>query len=75
VATDGCGVETIDFTTRERRASRKEDVATMARVADALSSVSFYWPIVSAADHPATAPLHNWTHLTTTLSSTCSPRL
>ncbi|MEW6239373.1 MAG: trimethylamine methyltransferase family protein [Chloroflexota bacterium] len=57
-ATDGCGVETIDFVTRERRASRKEDVATMARVCDALSSISFYWPIVSAADHPATAPLH-----------------
>lgn len=57
-ATDGCGVETIDFATRERRASRKEDVATMARVADALSSIGFYWPIVSAADHPSTAPLH-----------------
>jgi trimethylamine--corrinoid protein Co-methyltransferase len=57
-ATDGCGVETIDFMTRERRASRKEDVATMARVSDALSSIGFYWPIVSAADHPATAPLH-----------------
>jgi trimethylamine--corrinoid protein Co-methyltransferase len=57
-ATDGCGVETIDFTTRERRASCKDDVATMARVADALSSIGFYWPIVSAADHPATAPLH-----------------
>jgi len=57
-ATDGCGVETIDFTTRERRASRKGDVATMARVADALSSIGFYWPIVSAADYPSTAPLH-----------------
>ena len=57
-ATDGCGVETIDFVTRERRASRKDDVATMARVADALSSIGFYWPIVSAADHPTTAPLH-----------------
>ena len=57
-ATDGCGVETIDFVTRERRASRKEDVATMARVTDALSSIGFYWPIVSAADHPSTAPLH-----------------
>jgi len=57
-ATDGCGVETIDFATRERRASCKEDVGTMARVADALSSIGFYWPIVSAADHPATAPLH-----------------
>lgn len=57
-ATDGCGVETIDFATRERRASRKEDVAIMARVSDALPSIGFYWPIVSAADHPATAPLH-----------------
>ena len=58
VATDGCGVETIDFDTRQRRPSRKEDVARMARVADALSSVGFYWPIVSAQDHPRTAPLH-----------------
>jgi trimethylamine--corrinoid protein Co-methyltransferase len=58
VATDGCGVETIDFESRERRPSRKEDVAHMARVADALSSVGFYWPIVSAQDHPKTAPLH-----------------
>jgi trimethylamine---corrinoid protein Co-methyltransferase len=57
-ATDGCGIETIDFTTRERRASCKEDVARMARIADYLTSISFYWPIVSAADHPATAPLH-----------------
>ena len=30
----------------------------MARVADALPAVGFYWPIVSAQDHPATAPLH-----------------
>jgi len=58
VATDGCGVETIDFQSRERRPSRKDDVARMARVADGLSSVGFYWPIVSAQDHPTTAPLH-----------------
>jgi len=57
-ATDGCGVETIDFATRERRASCKDDVAKMARVADYLTSIGFYWPIVSAADYPATAPLH-----------------
>ena len=57
-ATDGCGVETIDFVTRQRRASRKDDIAKMARVADYLTSIGFYWPIVSAADHPATAPLH-----------------
>ena len=58
VATDGCGVETIDFETRQRRPSRKDDIAQMARLADALSSVGFYWPIVSAQDHPKTAPLH-----------------
>ena len=56
--TDGCGVETIDLKTRERRPSMKDDVARMARVADYLSSVSFYWPIVSAQDCLATAPLH-----------------
>jgi len=57
-ATDGCGVETIDFETRERRTSTKDDVAKMARVTDYLSSIGFYWPIVSAQDRPATAPLH-----------------
>jgi len=57
-ATDGCGIETIDFATRKRRSSVKEDVAKMARVSDYLSSLGFYWPIVSAQDHPATAPLH-----------------
>ncbi|NIO71286.1 MAG: hypothetical protein GTN71_20195 [Anaerolineae bacterium] len=56
--TDGCGVETIDFETRQRRPSVKDDVAKMARVADYLSSIGFYWPIVSAQDYPATAPLH-----------------
>jgi trimethylamine--corrinoid protein Co-methyltransferase len=57
-ATDGCGIETIDFTTRQRRNSTKDDVAKMARVADYLSSIGFYWPIVSAQDFPETAPLH-----------------
>lgn len=58
LATDGCGVEVIDFTTRQRRTSCKEDVARMARISDYLSSIGFYWPIVSAQDHPTTAPLH-----------------
>ncbi len=56
-ATDGCGTKTIDFETRKLRRSMKEDVARMARVADYLSSIAFYWPIVSAQDYPATAPL------------------
>lgn len=58
VATDGSGIETIDPATRLRRASTSGDVGDMARVADALPAVGFYWPIVSAQDHPATAPLH-----------------
>lgn len=57
-ATDGCGVEVIDAVTRARRPSSKEDVARTARVCDYLSSIGFYWPIVSAQDFPRTAPLH-----------------
>lgn len=56
--TDGCGVETVDLETGERRPSTKEDVARMARVVDALSSIAFYWPLVSAQDYGWTAPLH-----------------
>jgi trimethylamine--corrinoid protein Co-methyltransferase len=58
VATDGSGTETIDFQTGQRRSSIKDDVGKMALVSDYLSSIAFYWPIVSAMDHPATAPLH-----------------
>ncbi|MGB3699800.1 MAG: trimethylamine methyltransferase family protein [Anaerolineales bacterium] len=57
-ATDGCGVETIDFETGVQRLSCKEDVARMARVADCLSSIAFYWPMVSAQDYGRLAPLH-----------------
>jgi trimethylamine--corrinoid protein Co-methyltransferase len=56
--TDGCGIETIDFETGEQRLSCKEDVAKMAHVADYLSSISFYWPMVSAQDYGRLAPLH-----------------
>lgn len=56
--TDGVGVKTVDFKTREQRLSTKEDVAKMARVADALSSIAFYWPMVSAQDYGQTASLH-----------------
>jgi trimethylamine--corrinoid protein Co-methyltransferase len=57
-STDGCGTETIDIETGEYRGSSKADVAMMAHVADYLSSVSFYWPIVSAQDYGWIAPLH-----------------
>ncbi len=56
--TDGCGVETVDFDTRQRRPSCKADVATMARISDYLPSIGFIWPMVSAQDHGETAPLH-----------------
>ena len=56
--TDGVGVETIDFKSGERRSSTKDDVANMARVADSLSSIAFYWPMVSAQDYGSTAALH-----------------
>ena len=47
-ATDGCGVETIDFVTRQRRSSTKADIGLVARLADALGAIGFYWPVVSA---------------------------
>ncbi len=56
--TDGCGHETIDFETGERRPSCKSDVAMTARISDYLSSVAFYWPMVSAQDFGKTSPLH-----------------
>jgi trimethylamine--corrinoid protein Co-methyltransferase len=56
--TDGCGFEVIDFETRQRRTSTKEDVGRTARVVDYLSSMAFYWPMVSAQDFGELAPLH-----------------
>jgi trimethylamine--corrinoid protein Co-methyltransferase len=73
-ATDGCGTETIDFESRRRRSSVKDDVAKMARVTDYLSSLGFHWPIVSAQDHPTTAPLHEIDASFNNTSSTCRPR-
>jgi trimethylamine--corrinoid protein Co-methyltransferase len=57
-ATDGTGTKTIDYVTRELRSSVKDDVAKSARVADYLTSISFYWPMVSAQDHPIAPSLH-----------------
>jgi trimethylamine--corrinoid protein Co-methyltransferase len=58
ISTDGCGVHVIDLETRQQRASRKEDLAMMARVCDALPLLSFFWPLVSAQDYGRTAPIH-----------------
>jgi trimethylamine--corrinoid protein Co-methyltransferase len=66
--TDGCGVEVVDLETRQQRPSCKADVAMMARVADYLPSIAFYWPMVSAQDFGKTAPLHeldaSWSNTT-----------
>jgi trimethylamine--corrinoid protein Co-methyltransferase len=56
--TDGCGYETIDFKTGDRRPSTKEDVGMMARICDYLPSIAFYWPMVSAQDYGVSSPLH-----------------
>lgn len=58
LSTDGTGVHVIDLETRQMRPSRKEDVALIARVCDALPLISFFWPPVSAQDYGLTAPLH-----------------
>ncbi len=52
VGTDGCGVEVIDLETNERRRSRLQDVAEIAKVADYLEQVAFHWVAVSAQDYP-----------------------
>ena len=57
-STDGSGTETIDLATGVKRQSTKADVAMMAKVSDYLSSISFYWPIVSAQDCGPSSPLH-----------------
>lgn len=57
--TDGCGTMVMDLETREKRPSRKSDVAMTAKIVDYLHSIRFYWPLVSAQDvPPAVMPLH-----------------
>ncbi len=56
--TDGCGVEIIDFATRQRRASTKADLADVTRIQDYLSSIAFWWPTLSAGDCGEAAQLH-----------------
>jgi trimethylamine--corrinoid protein Co-methyltransferase len=52
LATDGCGIEVLDAWTGERRRSSLQDVADIARVADALDPIAFHWVAVSAQDRP-----------------------
>lgn len=50
--TDGCGVEVIDIHTGMKRTSELQDVADIARIADATEEVAFHWVPVSAQDKP-----------------------
>lgn len=52
VGTDGCGVEVIDIQTGQRRLSKLQDVADIARIADATEEIAFHWVPVSAQDKP-----------------------
>jgi trimethylamine---corrinoid protein Co-methyltransferase len=56
--TDGSGTEVIDWRTGARRPSTKADLADVTRLQDYLSSISFWWPTVSAGDCGRTAQLH-----------------
>jgi trimethylamine--corrinoid protein Co-methyltransferase len=71
--TDGCGVEVVDLDTGIPRPSTKADVGMMARVADYLPSIGFYWPMVSGQDCGRTSPLHEldaaWNNLTKHIQS------
>ena len=52
LGTDGCGVEVLDIQNGQRRTSRLQDVADIARLADATEEVAFHWVPVSAQDMP-----------------------
>jgi len=59
LGTDGCGVEVLDLFSGEKRTSRLQDVAEIARIADDLEEIAFHWVAVSAQDKPAvTRGLH-----------------
>jgi trimethylamine--corrinoid protein Co-methyltransferase len=54
----GCASNTVDFISREKRSSCKDDLAKMARIVDYLPIISFYWPNVSATEYLKSSPLH-----------------
>lgn len=55
--TDGCGTAVI-WAGEEKRMSTKTDLARISRLQDYLSSISFWWPTVSAGDYGETSQLH-----------------
>jgi trimethylamine--corrinoid protein Co-methyltransferase len=56
---DGCAPQVLDLDTGRRRASTKDDLGQMTRLADALPEIGFTWRSVAAGDKPAvTHSLH-----------------
>jgi trimethylamine--corrinoid protein Co-methyltransferase len=53
ITTDGCCVEIYDLESGEKRGTRADDVADIARAVDAMPEIDFCWPAVSAQDSPA----------------------
>lgn len=49
---DGCGVNTVDFETGERRSAVLQDVADSARVFEEIDLCNVYWPPISPCDVP-----------------------
>ncbi len=55
---DGSFPHTMDFQTREKRESCKQDIIDVTRIVDYLEPVAFTWPATSATEYGETAPLH-----------------
>ena len=68
VATDGCGVNVLDFETGERRPSTARDLAGFTRVADALDVLDYQWPMAVAGDVPN--EIHDLVEAATALENT-----
>lgn len=49
---DGCGVQTIDVETGQRRPARKQDIIDCARLANVLPGVGYFTPSVAPQDVP-----------------------
>lgn len=68
MATDGCGVNVLDFETGERRPSTRKDLAQLTRVADALEVLDYQWPMSVAGDVPN--EVHDLVEAATALENT-----
>lgn len=62
MSTDGCPAHIIDIETGERRATRKQDLGDLARVADALPQYGIVYTSVAANDVPVPVRAIHETH-------------